>query len=123
MTTSKAGKGPLSIHLDDCRPLSELERRILAHCIASGGAEASGCTVSPVGVVAPDSAAARAVYDSLVYGYGMDIFMGFVTGKVGKRKHDAIAEFVDAFATQIEFAVGMKKHGLAKPVKLTISHQ
>lgn len=123
MTTSKAGKGPLSVSLADCRPLSDLERKILAHCIASGGAEASGCTVSPVGIVAPDSAAARGVYDALVYGYGMDIFIGFVSGKVGKRKYDGIAEFVDSFATQIEYAVGMKKHGLAKPVKLTISHQ
>lgn len=122
MKTTSAGKGPLSVSLDDCRLISDLERKILAHCIASGGAEASGCTVSPVGIVAPDSAAARAVYDALVYGYGIDIFIGFLTGKIGKRKYDGIAEFVDSFATQIEYAVGMKKHGLAKPVKLEINH-
>lgn len=123
MTTSKAGNGPLSVSLADCRPLNDLERKILAHCIASGGAECSGCTVSPVGIVAPDMAAARAVYDALVYGYGMDIFIGWISGKVKKRKYDGIAEFVDSFATQIEYAVGMKKHGLAKPVKLVITHQ
>ncbi len=123
MITSNAGKGPLSVSLPDYRPLSELERKILAHCIASGGAAASGCTVSPVGIVAPDSAAARAVYGALVYEYGIDIFIGFLRGKVGKRKHDAIAEFVDSFATQIEYSLGMKKGALAQPVKLVISHQ
>lgn len=123
MTTSKAGKGPLSVCLADCRPLSDLERRILAHCIASGGPKASGCTVSPVGIVAPDSAAARDVYGALVYEYGITIFEAFIRGKIGKRKYDAIAEFVDSFATQIEFAIGLKKGDLAEPVTLIITHQ
>lgn len=108
MTTTSAGKGPLSVSLVDSRPLSSLERKILAHCIAAGGSAASGCTVSPVGIVAPDKAAARAVYDEVVYGYGIDIFIAFVRGKVEKRKYDKIAEFVDCFATAIEKKIGKK---------------
>lgn len=113
----------LTIQTAGATPLTDLQRRILAHCIASEGPKASGCTVTPVGVVCPTSEAARAVYGSLVYDYGITIFTAFVTGKVGKRKYDGIAEFVDSFATQIEIALGLKKGDLAQPVKLVITHQ
>lgn len=113
----------VTIQTAGATPLNDLQRRILAHCIASSGAKAETCTVTPVGVVCRDSEAARAVYGALVYDYGITIFTAFIQGKIGKRKYDGIAEFVDSFATQIEYALGMKKGDLAQPVKLVISHQ
>lgn len=104
-------------------PLTDLQRRILAHCIASSGAQAGTCTVTPVGVAFAHSEAARAVYGALVYDYGITIFTAFLRGQITERKYNGIAEFVDMFATQIEYALGMKKGDLAESVRIEISHQ
>lgn len=101
--------------------LSPLHKSILAHCIERSGVAAEGCTVTPCGILATSDGAARAVYAELVYGYGIDIFTAFVTGRVSPRKYEGIADFVDTFATQIEYSIGLKKGGLAQSVRLEIT--
>lgn len=103
--------------------LSPLHKSILAHCIERSGVAGEGCTVTPCGILSTSDGAARAVYAELVYGYGIDIFTAFVTGRVSPRKYEGIADFVDTFATQIEFAIGLKKGDLAEPVTLIITNQ
>lgn len=101
--------------------LSDLQSRILAHCAASCGLRDESLAVTPHGIVAPSVEAVRSIYGELVYGYGIDIFTAFVTDKITRRKYDAIADFVDSFATQLEYAVGLKKGDLAQGVTIQIS--
>lgn len=111
----------ISITTANGSPLTDLQGRILAHCIASSGVDSKCCAVTPCGIIASDRASARAVYGALVYEYGIMIFTAYLQNKISKRKYDLIADFVDSFATAIEYSIGMKKGGLAIPIKITIS--